>query len=240
MIIGTEYERLTVMRVAIYARVSLPKRLREQTDEELRKRQQEVKNQLLQLRKFCWEQKWEIVEEFVDHKTGKDSERPGFQEMFQAAERKQFDLLLFWALDRVSREGVLATLKHFERLRLLGIKFRSFTEPYLDTLGPFGDVIIALLAALAQQERNRISERTKAGMQRAAAAGKKFGRTDGRNIDPQQAAMLYASNLSVSQVAQRLQISKTWAHKLIRKGNKIVENPVSGNHDTPIATTSVS
>jgi len=57
-----------------------------------------------------------------------------------------------------------------------GVKFKSFTEQYVDSLGVFGDAIIGLLAAMAQQERIRISDRTKAGIARAKAQGRTWKR----------------------------------------------------------------
>ena len=77
-------------------------------------------------------------------------------------------MVLFWALDRFSREGTLATLQHLQKLSRYGVDWRSYQESYLDSCGPFKDVVISLMATLAKQERLRISERTKAGLQRAS------------------------------------------------------------------------
>ncbi|MGI8772198.1 MAG: recombinase family protein [Acidobacteriaceae bacterium] len=63
-----------------------------------------------------------------------DPGRPAFKEMFAAASRREFDLVLFWSLDRFSREGVLETLHHLQRLTSYGINYRSFTEAYLDSV----------------------------------------------------------------------------------------------------------
>ena len=62
------------------------------------------------------------------------------------------------------------------RLSDLGIKFKSYTEQYVDSLGVFGEAIIGILAAVAQQERIRLSERTKAGLERVRKKGKRLGR----------------------------------------------------------------
>lgn len=72
---------------------------------------------------------------------------------------RRFDLVLFWSLDRLSREGVSATLNHLERLTASGVEWRSFTEEYLDSTGLFKDAVIAILAVIAKQERIRRSER---------------------------------------------------------------------------------
>ncbi len=98
------------------------------------------------------------------------------KKMFADASQKRFDLVLFWALDRFTREGVLETLNHLQRLSAYGVNWRSYQESYLDSCGPFKDVVVSLMATLAKQERLRISERTKAGLQRARKQGKVLGR----------------------------------------------------------------
>lgn len=140
------------MRVAIYARVSTTK--------------QEEMNQVAVLRKFAEGRGDTIVEEYIDKLTGSTDDRPRFKAMFEAASRHEFDLVLFWALDRFTREGVLPTLKHLERLRDSNVAFKSFTEQYLDSTGMFAEAIIAILAALAKQERLRLKERVNAGLDR--------------------------------------------------------------------------
>jgi DNA invertase Pin-like site-specific DNA recombinase len=152
------------MRVAIYARVS--------TDD----KGQDPLNQLLQLREFAKQQGWKVVAEHMDELSAKNGKRAGFQAMWKQAEAHRFDCLLFWSLDRLTREGTFATLQYLRRLSDLGIKFKSYTEQYVDSLGVFGEAIIGILAAVAQQERIRISERTKAGLERVRRKGKRLGR----------------------------------------------------------------
>jgi len=84
--------------------------------------------------------------------------------------------VLFWSLDRFSREGVLETLQHLQKPTSFNVAFKSFTEQYLDGTGIFRDTVISILAALAKQERVRISERTLAGLERARAKGRVGGR----------------------------------------------------------------
>ena len=150
------------MKAAIYARVST--------------KDQDCHNQLLQLRQFAASQGWAVVAEYSDELSGSTSDRPQFQAMFQAASRREFDILLFWSLDRLSREGVLDTLQHLNRLTGYGVAWRSYTEQYLDSTGMFRDAVIGILAAVAKQERVRRSERTRAGLERARANGKQLGR----------------------------------------------------------------
>jgi hypothetical protein len=80
-----------------------------------------------------------LVEEYVDEVTGKNSDR---QRMFEDASRRRFDVLLFWSLDRLSREGALETLQHLNRLTGYGVQWRSLTEQFLDSTGMFRDAVI--------------------------------------------------------------------------------------------------
>lgn len=151
------------MRAGIYARVST------------KDKGQDTKNQLLQLRAYAKTQQWE-VQEFIDYETGKHSDRAQLQAMFEAARCRRIDVVLFWSLDRFTREGALPTLLHLNTLSSYGVGFRSHTEQYLDSCGLFKDAIIAILGTLAKQERIRISERTIAGLERARAQGRIGGR----------------------------------------------------------------
>jgi DNA invertase Pin-like site-specific DNA recombinase len=152
------------IRCCLYARVST------------KDKGQEVENQLRQLREFSSVQGWTVYREFVDHETGSTNDRAAFQTMFTDASQRKFDVLLFWALDRLSREGVLETLQHLNRLTSYGVGYRSFTEQYFDSCGIFKDAVIAIIATVAKQERVRISLRVRAGLEVARAKGKRIGR----------------------------------------------------------------
>jgi DNA invertase Pin-like site-specific DNA recombinase len=150
------------MKVAIYSRVST--------------QGQDTENQAVQLRVFAKKQKWTIVREYVDTESGSKADRKEFMQMFNDASKRRFDLVLFWALDRFSREGVLPTLRYLETLTSYGVAWRSYTEQYFDSAGVFRDVVISIAATLARQERIRRSERTRAGLEIARAKGKVLGR----------------------------------------------------------------
>ena len=113
---------------------------------------------------------------WTDRESGSTADRTNFQAMFRAASQRKFDVLLFWSIDRLSREGVLETLQHLNRLTSYGVNYRSFTEQYFDSCGIFKDAVISILATIAKQERIRISERVRAGMRNARAKGRRIGR----------------------------------------------------------------
>jgi DNA invertase Pin-like site-specific DNA recombinase len=168
---------------------------------------QDVENQLAQLRDFCQRQGWTIVQEFVDHASGKRSDRPAFTAMFETASRREFDCLLFWSLDRLSREGVYETLQHLQQLTAYGVNYKSFTEQYLDSCGIFRDAVIGILATVAKQERIRISERVQAGLARA----RKQGRVGGRPkvvASVTQMRKLANQGFSAVEIGERLGVSR--------------------------------
>lgn len=110
---------------------------------------QNTGNQLVQLREFAASQGWEIVIEYTDEVTGKNGDRDAFKRMLGDAGRHAFDVLLFWALDRLTREGPLKTLLYLKQLSDAGVKYKSYTEQYLDSLGIFGDAIVGVLGCSA-------------------------------------------------------------------------------------------
>jgi DNA invertase Pin-like site-specific DNA recombinase len=189
------------MKIAIYARVST------------KDKGQDTENQLVQLREFASKQGWQIVREFVDRETGSKSDRAEFQAMFEGASQRKFDLLLFWALDRLSREGVLETLQHLNRLTSHGVGFRSFTEQYFDSCGIFKDAVISILATIAKQERIRLSERTKAGLAQARRNGRQIGRPR-LSVQSSEIARLRASGLTLRAIGRQLNISEGSVRRL--------------------------
>ena len=83
--------------------------------------------------------------------------------MFTDSAQRRFDLVLVWALDRLTREGVAETFEYIKRLTSHGVQFVSFTEEHFRTTCPRG-MMIAIAGWIAKRERIRISERVRAGL----------------------------------------------------------------------------
>jgi DNA invertase Pin-like site-specific DNA recombinase len=109
------------IRAAIYARVST------------RDKGQDPENQLEQLREYCRRQGWTITGEYIDHETAKHGNRDAFKRLFDDASRRAFDVLVGWALDRLTREGVWETFAYVRALAGYGVQFESFTEAHFRT-----------------------------------------------------------------------------------------------------------
>src|SRR5580693_7449075 len=191
-------------RVAIYGRVST------------RDKRQEVENQLAQLREFAGTQCWTISCEYADRESGAKRNRIEFQEMFRDAAHRRFDLLLFWSLDRFTREGVLETLTHLNLLTGAGVGYRSFTEPYFDSCGIFKDAVISILATIAKQERIRLSERVRAGLDRARSRGARLGRPR-KFADGHRIAELRAKGRSWRKIARAMGLSAKTCRRALQK-----------------------
>jgi DNA invertase Pin-like site-specific DNA recombinase len=195
----------TAIFVAIYCRVST------------RDKGQDFTNQLLALREFASKQGWNLYCEYVDQVTGSTDERPQFQQMFQDASQRKFDVLLFWSLDRLSREGVLETLQHLQRLTSYGVAWRSFTEQYLDSTGIFRDAVIGILAAIAKQERVRLAERTRAGLDRVRREGKRLGRPVAK-VDVSAIRRMREQGASWSEIARCTGLARGTIQKVFSQG----------------------
>lgn len=167
---------------------------------------QDTDNQLVLLREYCRKQGYTIVHEYVDYASGGTGDRAQFQAMFKAAHQKTFDLCIFWALDRFSREGARETINYLAQLESYGVGFISYTEPYLNSIGIFKDAIISILATLAKQEKMRISERVKAGLARVKSQGRVLGAKK-KPLDLDRVRELKAQGLSLRAIAKEVGVS---------------------------------
>lgn len=194
------------MRVAIYCRVST------------RDKGQDTTNQRLQLQEYANRQGWTVVKVYEEEVSGRKGERDrqAFRQMFEDAAKRQWDCLLFWSLDRLTREGTFATLKYLNRLSDLGISYCSFSEPYLNSVGVFGDVVVSLLSALALQETQRLGARTRAGLEKARLEGRIGGRP---RVPAKQEEILrlHGDGKSLTVIAGELGIGKSTAHRLLQQ-----------------------
>src|SRR5215470_17240805 len=189
------------MKVAIYTRVSG------------KSNRQDATNQSHQLIEYCQRQGWEYVE-YTDRMTGTRADRVEFQRLFEDARLKRIDLVLFWALDRLSREGTLKTLEYLQRLDSCGVGWKSYTEQYLDSTGMFRDAVIAILATIAKQEHARLSERVVAGLRRAKREGKVLGRKR-IILDRERIRAMHAAGQSVRAIAAKVGVSKSLVSNIL-------------------------
>src|SRR3712207_4268150 len=142
-------------------------------------RQTTVTNQLRELRGVAKRLGWHIEEEFIDEgisgSKGRDK-RPALDQMLKAVIRGEIDVVAAWSVDRLGRSvqdlvGVLNDIRSWEADLYLH-------QQGLDTSTPSGRAMYQMLGVFAEFERAIIVERTKAGLARARAQGKKLGRPE--------------------------------------------------------------
>lgn len=139
--------------------------------------------------------------------SGAARDRPGLDAMLSAAQASRFDVLVVWRLDRLARslQHLLEVLDH---LRAAGIEFVSLRDPGIDTTSPQGRLLLQILGAFAEFERELIRERVIAGVRRAQSLGKHCGRPK-VEFDLRPALALLREDRGLTEVAKILDVSRT-------------------------------
>src|SRR5580658_10249072 len=101
--------------------------------------------------------------------------RPAYEQMLKDAKRGRFETLVVWALDRFGR-SMICNVGDVLELDRIGVKVVSVRESWLDTGGPVRNLLVAIFSWVAEQERSRLVERTKAGLAQARRRGSRIGR----------------------------------------------------------------
>ncbi len=141
---------------------------------------------------------------FTDKMSGKRFDRPEFLKMLDMA--RQGDVIVVWRLDRLGR-SLKQLIETVTMLRERGIELRSLKEN-IDTTTPTGKLMFHIIGAIAEFERDVISERTQAGLDAARARGRRGGRpTAIEKIGPRNLARakeLYAAKKNTIQEIMRM------------------------------------
>lgn len=162
---GTNEKGRETMKCIIYSRVS--------TEE------QNTENQTRLLKDYAERQGWEIFEVVSEEAVSggvsvfirKESAR-----ILQLARQRRFDVLLTYSCDRITRNGATELLLFLQKLSEYKVKFVSYTEEYISSLGDYAPIVLSILGVLGKMEKQKISLRTKASLSRLQAKGVKLGR----------------------------------------------------------------
>ena len=148
---------------------------------------------------------------FTDKVSGSHIERKGLQLLQVKVE--QGDVILVTQLDRLGRDtaDMIQLIKDFDNL---GVALR-FLDDGMSTEGTMGKMVVTILSAVAQAERQRILERTNEGRLEAKAKGVKFGRK--RTIDRDNVLMMTAQGVGATDIAKRLQIGRSTVYKILKE-----------------------
>lgn len=185
---------------ALYLRVS--------TDEQTTDNQRDALVQMAEQRGF------EIVREFEETISGRKAKRPEFDAMMKAAHRSEFDVLLVWAIDRFGR-SLAKNVADLTTLADKGVDVISHQEDWLAMQGPTRGLLVSVFSWIAEQEAERRSERTKAGLRRARKQGTTLGRPRAK-VDRDKARKLRAKGESIRAIAIKLKTSPATIQRILK------------------------
>jgi putative DNA-invertase from lambdoid prophage Rac len=150
----------------------------------------------------------EIVLRIEESASGAWNGRPGLQRLLGQARRGLIDIVVVWKLDRFGRSA-LDVLANIQTLADAGVRFVAVTQGI--DIKPGGDamsrLMLTVLAAVAEFERDLIRERTRLGMAKARTRGKRLGRPKLQHPSPARVRALRAAGKSWSQIAATLSCS---------------------------------
>ena len=164
--------------------------------------------------------KGDELEFFEDRaKSGKNIQRPDFERMLKSLDAKP-KVVIVAKIDRFAR-SLSDLLRMLEYLDQKGIGFISVNDPGIDTTTPNGRLLLQILGAFAEFERNMINSRTKAGREQAMNRGVKFGRPalktkNGSFIDRRKVIELNERGLSARAIAKSMECSITPILKILK------------------------
>jgi len=194
------------MKCIIYSRVS--------TEE------QNTENQTRLLVEYAERQAWEIVEAISEEAVSggisvfvrKESSR-----VLQLARQRRFDVLLTYSCDRITRNGATELLLFLQKLSEYQVKFVSYTEEYISSLGDYSPIVLSVLGVLGKMEKQKISLRTKASLSRLKEKGVKLGRPNTCHERVGEVQKLRAAGKSLGEIIKLTGMRKSSVWRLIRE-----------------------
>jgi putative DNA-invertase from lambdoid prophage Rac len=188
------------MHVSIYARVST-------TD-------QSNTIQIRELTEYAARRGWTVAGVYQDHLSGAKASRPGLDRLMADARCRRFDAVLVWKLDRFGR-SLVHCVNAIQELQSLGVRFIAVSQGMdTDESNPAAKLLLHILAAVAQFERELIRERVSAGMANAKRMGKRVGRPK-KIFDRKKALEMRQAGASIREVARTLGVSAGSVHAVV-------------------------
>lgn len=198
------------MKAALYARCS--------TD------RQHTENQVPALHQLARGRGFEVVKCFEENASAVKN-RPEWERLKAAAHRGEFRVVVIVAIDRLGR-SMVGNVQQILELDRLGVEVVSLREPWLDTRGPVRQLLVAIFSWVAEEERRQISDRSRAGVDRARREGRHVGRPRAQ-VDHEQARRLRGQGLSIRQVARKLGVSSSVLHRALNAVPEVPPNHVA-------------
>lgn len=195
------------MKIAAYLRVS--------TDD------QKIDSQLDSIKKYCELKDWPAPVLFIDHgESGKKESRPQLDEMLKRIQNKEFNALIVFKFDRLSR-STIQLIQLMELFKAHDVNFISLGES-IDTTTPAGKMIFGIFAVLAEFERENIVARVKAGIRAAKSRGIHCGRDPYKTTPEtiQTIIELKSQGLSLNQIKDKVNLDKGYISRILKKNRE--------------------
>lgn len=190
------------MNVAIYARVSTS--------------DQNNAVQIRELTDYAARRGWVVSGVYQDHLSGAKATRPGLDALMADARLRRFDCVVVWKLDRFGR-SLVHCVNAIQELQGLGVRFVAVSQGIdTDEANPAAKLLMHILAAVAQFERELIRERVSAGIKHAKAKGVKMGRPK-RIFDRGKVAEMRAAGASYAAIAKALGVGEGTVVRVVRQ-----------------------
>ena len=193
--------------------------VRASTIEEVKAGSNEMQKEILD--HFCKSKNWDYKIYEDKGKTGANMDRDGFKKMMKDVGKEKPYAIVVTKIDRYAR-SLIDLLNSIQDLEQKGIGFISVEDSGIDTTSPNGRLLLQILGAFAEFERNMINSRTSAGREKARAMGVKFGRPalktkNGKFIDKKKVMELKEKGLSARAISKFMGCSITPVLKIIKE-----------------------
>jgi DNA invertase Pin-like site-specific DNA recombinase len=192
------------MRAATYLRVS--------------RSDQSSKLQADETRELAQRRGWSLAMEFADEGiSGSHGRRPGLQAMLAAARKRRFDVLVVYRSDRLFR-SLRELVTTLDELHELGVAFVSVHESW-DSTTANGRLLMQVIGAFAEFERNVLRERTRSGLEATRRRGTRLGRPR-RHVDVAAARLLRSNGWSWDRIATKLGVGRATLLRTVQAERK--------------------
>ena len=179
---------------------------------------QQVSNQLIEIRDHCSKMGWAIVKEYVDEGlsgTLSRDKRPAFNEMIKNGYRKKFDSVVCWDISRLGR-SMKEPIMFLSDMKDRDIGICSLRQGF-DTSTSMGEIMFQFVGILSSWEREMIRERTLAGLERARREGKTLGRRKVTNEKiTAQIVELRSAKKSLRDIASEVGVSRGTVNNILK------------------------
>jgi DNA invertase Pin-like site-specific DNA recombinase len=177
-----------------------------------------TENQRRELRKAAKRAGWSIAAVYEDNgisgAKGRDG-RPGFDQMLKDANRREFDVIMAWSVDRLGR-----SLQHLvgflDEVHALNIDLYLHVQG-LDTTTPAGKALFQMLGVFAEFERAMIRERVMAGLARAKAQGKPIGRPKVNGQVEKKVMKLRSGGMGIKRIAKEAGVAVGTVYRILEQ-----------------------